>query len=245
MVLLLHDGGVHDGAVLVQDGLGESGGAGGEIDRPVIVVRDLHLRRVAGVVVAQRDEILGEGRAQGSVIQEETPAADIVRDLFDTADEFGTEDQDIGLSQLHAVLDLIRAVAEVQGHRDGAGLEDAEIDRQPVQAVHKKDRHLVALDDAAGNEHVGDAVGLFVEDRPGDLLAESRLARGLDQLVFFPGRQPRDLYRRIEFHQGYVIRPLPGISFQKLSNGHEWILLREDSDRNICGLLPGRSASVH
>ena len=50
VVLLLHDAGVHEAAVTVHDGLRESGGAGGEVDRGVLVVGERDRRGLAGAV---------------------------------------------------------------------------------------------------------------------------------------------------------------------------------------------------
>ena len=141
---------------------------------------------------------------------------DIVRDLFDTADKFRTENQDVRFSQIDAVFNFICGITEIERDGDSSGLEDAEIDRKPVQAVHQKDRDLVALDNTAGDEKVSDAVCLFFKDTPGDLRAERNFIQRLDQFKFLPCSQLWSLNLRIEFHKRYVIGILTGVFFQKI-----------------------------
>ena len=204
----------------VKDRLGESCCAGGEVDCAVILVSNFYVRSNTGIVCCLGDEILCKGGASGSIVQKESSAGDAVCDLLDTADEFRAEDQDVRFREFYAVLDLIRAVTEVEGNCDCAGLKDAKIDRQPVQTVHKQDRDLVALDDPAGDQHVCHAVGFLVEHRPCDLLAACNFVKGLDQFIFFPGCESRDLDVRIQLHESHIIGPLFCVSFQKLCNRH-------------------------
>ena len=132
-------------------------------------------------------------------------ADDVVRDLFYTADEFGSEDQDIRLGEIDTIFDFIRGVAEIQRDSDGAGLENTKINRKPVEAVHQQDRDFVALDDTAGNQKIGDAVCLFIKNTPGDLRAEGDLIPGLNQFVFFPCGEPGNADFGIQFHKRDII----------------------------------------
>ena len=193
VVILFHNGGVHKTRVGVKDRLGESGRARGEVDRAVIVIFHFHFGCCAGVVGGLRDEVLREGRAAGSVIQKQSSAGNVVCDLLNTSDEFRSEDQNIRFCEFDTVFDLVSTVSEIEGDGNSAGLEDTKIDRQPVQTIHKKDRDLVALDDSAGDQHIGHTVCLFIEDSPGDLLAAGNFVKGLDQFKFFPGRESGDL----------------------------------------------------
>ena len=219
-VLLLHDRGVHKARVGMEDRLGESRRSGGKIDRAVVRIRHDHTGGNTGVIRRLGDEILREGRASGSDVEKESSAGDAVRDLLDTADELRSEDQDVRFRELDAVFDLIRAVAEVQRHRDRARLQNTEIDRKPVQAVHEKDRDLVALDDPSRDQHVGHAIGLLIKNSPCDLTAARDLVKGLDQFKFFPGRKSRDLDIGVQFDQSHVIGPLRRVAFQKLCDRH-------------------------
>ena len=197
MMVLFHDRRMHQAGVCVKDRLRETCGAGGEVNCAVIVVCDDHTRCGTGIVCCLGDEILSKGGASGADIQKKPSAGNTVRDLLNTADKFGSEDEDVCFRELDAVFDLVRAVAEVQRYRDRAGLEDSEVDRKPVQAVHEKNGNLIALDDAAGNEHVGHAVCLLIKNSPCDLLTARYLVTGLDQFIFFPGCQLGNLDIRI------------------------------------------------
>ena len=136
--------------------------------------------------------------------------------LLHAADELRPEEHGVHIRQVRAVLDFFGGIAVVHGHHQRAGLEDAEVDRQPLQAVHQKDRDLVALDNTAGDEKVSDAVCLFFKDTPGDLRAERNFIQRLDQFKFLPCSQLWSLNLRIEFHKRYVIGILTGVFFQKI-----------------------------
>ena len=88
----------------------------------------------------------------------------MVYDILDAADELRSVEQNVSISFLDAVLDLIRSVAEVQRDCDGAGLQDTKINREPLQAVHKEHSTFLALFDAAGYEEVSHAVCLLIKD---------------------------------------------------------------------------------
>ncbi len=111
----------------------------------------------------------------------------MVHDRLHPAHELRSEDQGPRVGQLEAVLDLLRRVAEVQRDGDGPGLEDAEVDGQPLQAVHQEDGHLVALADAAAEQQVGEPVGGLVELAPRHLPAGEVEGIGLHELVLAPG----------------------------------------------------------
>ena len=142
-------------------------------------------------------------------------------DALDTANELRAEDQHLDLCQVGAVLDLISGVTEVEGNGDGTGLQDTEVDGEPLQTVIHEDGNLVALLHATGDEHVGKAVGLLVEDVPGDLTAVGLVAGGLDQIIFLPGHPAvlRDL--RVELHQSNFVAIELYITFQKINDRHK------------------------
>ena len=58
------------------------------------------------------------------------------------------------------ITDFLEGVPEVQGHRDAPRLQDAEVHRQPLQAVHHQDAHLAPPLHAPAEEQVGEAVGV-------------------------------------------------------------------------------------
>ena len=147
-------------------------------------------------------------------------ADNVVRDLFYTSDEFRSEDQDIRLGEIDAVFDFIRGIAEIERDSDCAGFENAEINGQPVHAVHQKDRDLVALDDAARDQEIGDAVCFFIKNAPGDLRAERDLIPGLNQFVFFPCSESGNADLGIQLNESDIIGVFPCIFFQKICDDH-------------------------
>ena len=174
----------------------------------------------AGAVRHQFTVALGKGGAVLAHIDHQAVLHDMLGNGLQTADELRAEHQHVHLRQVAAVLDLIGGVAEVQRHGQGAGLQDAEVDGQPFQAVHQQDGHLVALPDSAADEHVGKPVGLFVKHAPGDLPAIGRSLRGLDQGVFLPGHSPVVLLFRVQLHQGHFVPVQLPVALQVFCNRH-------------------------
>ena len=187
VMVLLHDGGRHQAAVVVQYGLGEAGGPRGEVESSVIRLGDLHSRRLARTVRRHLAVALGERRAIGAHEEARVELGHPVYHRLDPAYELGSEDQRSRLGEFEAVLDLVGGVAVVHGHRHRAGLEDAEVDGQPLKAVHEQDGHLVAPADAPAEEQIGEAIGSLVELPPGDLPAGEIVRVGLHELVLAPG----------------------------------------------------------
>ena len=136
VVLLLSLAGVHQALVIVQDGLRESGGTGGEIDGSVVLIIDADERCLAGAVRHQLKVILRKGRAVLAHIDQQPVHVQLLFDGLHTADKLRSEEHHIDLRQIRAVEDLIGGIPEVERHRDGTGLQDTEIHRQPFQTVH-------------------------------------------------------------------------------------------------------------
>ena len=220
VVSLLGAGGVHQALVVVQDGLGEARGAGGEVDGRVVGVGQLHVRGVAGLVRRQVQIILGKGRAVVAHVEQQLHAGDLVDDLLHAADELRPEEQCVHVGQLRAVADLVGGIAIVHRHGQRACLEDAEVHRQPLQAVHQQHGNLVALFDAPAEQQVGTAVRLFVEHAPADLAPELVGGAALDQLVLLPGHAPVLAHLRVQLHQGDLASVQLGVLFQDLGNWH-------------------------
>ena len=59
----LHPGRLHQGGVFEEDGLGEAGGAGGVVNRGLVLVVHQHLGGAAGAVGGGAEVVLGEGGA--------------------------------------------------------------------------------------------------------------------------------------------------------------------------------------
>ena len=217
---LLHPCGMDQAPVLMEDRFRKTRRTGGEIDRRVVFFRQFAGREAAAALADQLRQVVRETGTAGAG-EHQGDMRDLVRDFFHTADEFRPEDHHIALAQVQAVFDLVGGIAEVHRNRQRAGLQDAEIDRQPIDAVHQQDGNLLALADAVAPEHVGHAVRLFIENRPGNFPAVVFLFyAGLNQFKIVPGNPSGFRLVRVDFHQCGVVRPLPGISLQQFNNGH-------------------------
>ena len=205
----------------MQDRLRESGGTGREIDRRVVVLRPLALREAGTALVNQFHQVVREARAPGA-FKHQRHMGNLVRDFLYTADEFRPENQHIALGQVQAVFNLIGSVAEVHGNHHSAGLQDTEVDRKPVNAVHHQDGNLFALADPVAPEHVCHPVCFFIKNRPGDFPAVVFLfCTGLHQFKIMPGYPAGLRLIGVDLHQCRIIRPFPGIPFQQFNNGHK------------------------
>ncbi len=212
--------------MVVQNRLGEPGRAGREVDRRVVLIGQFHLGRDAGLVGRQVVVVLRERRTVVADVEQQLDLRHLVNDFLHAADELRAEQQRVHVGQIAAIANLLGRIAVVQRNRQRAGLEDAEVDRQPLQTVHQQDRDLVAAPDAAAHQQVRAAVRLFVEHAPGDLPAKLGGRAGLDQLIFLP-RHAADLPDiRVDFHQRDLVAVFPRVLLQQLRNGHLCFLPR-------------------
>ena len=148
---------------------------------------------------------MAEGGAGVPHEEQQHLGGDLGDDVLHPADELRPEEQHVHVRLLQAVVDLVGGVAEVQGDGHRPGLQDAEVDGQPLQAVHQQDGHLLALLNAPAQEQVGHPVGLLVKDRPGDLPPVGGGGGGLDEGVLLPGHPPGLLYLGVDLHQGDLV----------------------------------------
>ena len=221
---LLHDAGVHQAPVRVQDRLREPGGSGGEIDRAVVIVRDIDAGRL-GRAVLDQIEAVRKGGAVISHVEEVLDPRHSVEDRLHAACELRPEDQTVHIRQLQAVQDLLGVVAEVQRHHHGAGLQDAEVNGQPFNTVHQQDRHLGVPADPPGEQEVREAVRLDVELSPGDLLPERAAPVCFDEGILSPGDSRDPLRLRIDLHQGGLILEVGCVPAQQFCDRHDISLL--------------------
>ena len=222
VVSLLGLGGGHEGAVIVQNGLGEARGTRGEVDSGVIVVADLHGGGIGGAVV---HHLIVEGSIRGALgflthEEEIGDARQLWKHRVHALGELGTEHQHPRIGQIQTVLDLVGGVAVVHGHHDSPRLQHAEVDGEPLQAVHEQDGHLVTPLDPAGEQEVGETVGADVEIPPGHLAAVPLTLGGLDQIIFPPGSALLGLIGGVDLHQSDLVGVEPCVSFQIFGNGH-------------------------
>ena len=214
VVRLLHPGGVNQAPVLMQDCFGKPRGAGREVNGRVVLLRQLAGREDGAAFVDQLVQVIREGGAAGAQVHQGN-MGDRVGNFLYPADEFRPEDHHGAFGQVQAVFDFAGGVAEIHGHRQRPGFHDAEINGQPVDAVHQQDRHFAAGADAVGFQHVGHPVCFFVKDGPGDFPPVMPGAdAGLHQFEFMPGDPAGLRLIGVDFHKGRVIRPFPCIPFQ-------------------------------
>ena len=243
VVVLLHPAGVDQGSVVMQNGLGEAGGAGGEVDGGVVLLVQGDGRMGRGAEAGEPDAVLGVAGAILADVEAHPHAGDVVCDGIHTADKLRTEDQDLHIRQLQTILDLVGGISEIHGHGHTAGLQDAEIDGQPLQAVHQQDGHLGALLQAAAEEQIGEPVGPAVKILPAQLPAVGGIRAAFDQIEVPPGHGLVPLLGGIDLHQGTFAAVKSGVSFQKVSNNHGKPLFSQikkppankQRTRNSCG----------
>ena len=221
---LFHFAGVRQGTMLMQDGLREAGGTGGEIDGSFVVIGQSNVRAFAGAVRHMSHIVFCEAGAAVSNEIKQTMLSDLVSDAFHTADELRTEDQDIDIRQIQTVLDLIRSIPEIQRNSQSAGFQDTEIDREPFEAVHQKNGNLVAFFDSTGEQKIGKTVRFLIEDAPCDLSAVVGGAFGLDQVIFLPGDSSRFGDLGVDLYQSDFIAVEICVSFQQFCDGHDGFL---------------------
>ena len=137
--------------------------------------------------------------------------ADTVRNLLHTPDELRPEHQHIHLGQIHAILNLLCRITEIQRHSQRACLQYPKINRQPLQAIHQKNRHFIPLFNPPLQQKIRKTVGFLVENIPGNLPPVIRRAYRLNQFILLPGHTSSLRHLRINLHQTYVIPVQPAV----------------------------------
>ena len=99
--------------------------------------------------------------------------ADLIGDLLDAARKLGPKNESICVGEVYAVFDLFGGIAEIKRHSHAARLENTEINRQPLDAVHEKNRDLVAAFEPPAQKKIREPVGLLVELPPCHFASES------------------------------------------------------------------------
>ena len=126
---------------------------------------------------------------------------------------------------MHAVVDFIRCIAEIERHGQRACLEDTKVYGQPFQTVHQQDGHLFALAKPPAEQQIGKAVGVLVKLPPGNLPPVAGRVGRLDQFIFLPGDAALLRVLGIDLYQRCILAKLAGIAAQQIGNGHEKRLL--------------------
>ena len=221
MVALLRLAGGRQGPVVVEDGLGEAGGAGGEVDGGVVRLLQGHRRRAGGAEAHQFQAVLRIGGRIPAHKEHHPHLGQLVLNGVYPAHKLRPEDQDLHVRQLQTVLDLLAGVPEIQGHGDAPRLEDAEVHRQPLQTVHHQNTHLGPPLHAPAEQQVGKAVGPAVKVPPaqGPAIGGVRLG-ALNEAGLPPGDGPVPLLGGVDLHQRRLRPVEPGVAFQKLRNDH-------------------------
>ena len=148
--------------------------------------------------------------------------AQIGKDGLQPVDELRAEHQGLHIGQIQTVANLVGGIAEVHGDGQTARLQDAEIHRQPLQAVHQQDAHFGAPLQSPAEQQVGKAVGLLVKLAPGDLPAVGLVrAVALDEAELPPGGGLVPLLRGVDLHQGRLVPVQPGVALQKVCDNHD------------------------
>ena len=204
----------------MQNGLGKTGGAGGEVNGAIVFVGKIDARGDRRAIGDQLFIAVRKRRTVVSDIENIPNPGDPVQHRLDPTGEFRTEDKRVNVGQRQAVQDLICIIAIIQRYSQSAGFQNAKIDRKPFQAVHQQNGDLISLFDAAGQKQIGEAVCFDVKFAPGHLLAESAAPGGFDQGVLAPCDVRHGLDFRVDLHKGDFIFEICGVACQQLGNGH-------------------------
>ena len=109
----LHAGGLHQRRVVVQDGLGEAGRSGGEIDGCVVRIFHQHQGRGGGDIGNLPVIVLRVGRTLITHKVEQDVVFQLGDDVFDSANELRAIEEHVGVRGLQAVVDLLTREAEI------------------------------------------------------------------------------------------------------------------------------------
>ena len=122
VVLLFSAAGADQRQMVVEDGLGEAGGAGGKVNGRVIGVRQLHRGRAGGAEVGEAHTVLAVGRSAAPHEKQHFHLVQAADNGVHPGDELRAEHQHLHIRQVQAIFDLVAGIAEVHGDGDAAGL---------------------------------------------------------------------------------------------------------------------------
>ena len=104
----------------VENGLGETGGTGGEVDGGLVLLGEGTRGKDSGTLGDEVAVVVGKHRTTCAHIDKVTGAADLIRHRLHTAHKLGAEDQHVRLRQRQAIINLVGGVTIVQRHRQSA-----------------------------------------------------------------------------------------------------------------------------
>ena len=221
MVVLLGQAGADQSLVLVQDGLGETGGTGGEVDGSIVLLVQSHGRCAGGAEAGEGKAVLGVSGAVVANVEHGSDIRDLASNGIHTADKFGAEDQHFHVRQFQTIFNFVAGIAEVHGHGDAACLQNTKVNGQPLDAVHQQHSHLGTLLQATAQQQVGKAVRTAVKILPADLAAVGGILTGaFDQVEIPPGHGFVAFLGWVDFYQRGFTAVESCIFFQKISNNH-------------------------
>ena len=224
MVVLLDFAGMHQAMVLEHDRLGEACCSRAEIDRRVVIVRQLNRRCTRRTVARKAPIRFGEGRTVVADVEARPNAWNAIDDLLHPARELGSEHEHVGIRKFQAVLDFVRRVAEIQRHRQTPRAENSEINRQPFKTVHQQNGDLVALLESSAQQQIGKAIGLFLEFSPGDFTPKGLNGTRFNQRILPPSRVPLFQFLWINLNQCHVVWPFLCVAREYFCDLHVNIL---------------------
>jgi len=207
--------------VVVQNGLGKAGGAGGEVDGGVVGIRQFNRRLTAGAVAHELVIPIGKIGAAAADVVVFADFGHPVPHRLHPVDELPPEHEQRRVREVDTVSDLLGCVAVIERDGQRAGFEGTEVNGQPFQAVHEKDGDLVALFYAVGHEEVGEAVGAPVKIFPRDLAPVGAVQIRLHQVEFLPVEFPALFVPGVYLYEGRLVSVELRVLFQKIRNWHE------------------------
>ena len=144
---------------------------GREVEGRFVIGADLpagfHVRRA----VEEGGEIL---RMSGALVPQAQMEESVSPGRFEMGAVLLTVNERLGVGRLGAPTSFGGVEAVVQRHRPSPRAQDAEVGREPFEAIFEEEDHTVALAHTPGAEASGEAVRLAVELGPGDGAAAAR-----------------------------------------------------------------------
>ena len=221
VVMLLCQAGGIKGPVIMEDGLGESGGAGGEVNSRQVLLLQADGRRLQRAVAHQLLIAFREGGNLFAYIEADTDLVQGGENGLQPVHKLRTEHKGFHIRQTQAILDLLGRITEVERYCQTSRLENAEIDGQPFQTVHQQNSYLGTFFQPPAQQQIGETVGFFIKLAPGHFPAIGGVGTGaLNETELPPGHRLVPLVRGVDFHQSRFIPIQPGIALQKVCNDH-------------------------
>ena len=242
VMMLFRHGGAHQRLVAVEYRLRKTRRAAGKIYRRQIFVVQRDVGFFGGNTADEVVVTLRKRRALFAHEKHTFNLFELAEDGFHAPDELFAEHQHADVRKVKAIFYLFRRIAVVERHRKPARFQDAEINGQPFEAVHKQNADLLSPAQSARKQQIGKPVRQIVELFPSHFTAVFLVRSDLHQRVILPGELMFFFELGVYFDEARFIPVKVRVPLQKLCYRHNFPFILCRICNNLSDIRPAQCA---